>query len=63
MSPRRRSAFSLPAATAKVTPEAMALRTAVSSAAEAPPPRLMFATDGPWRVAATQLTPAMTDEV
>ena len=39
-------ALLLPAAIAKVTPEAIALRTASSSAVEAPPPRLMFATAG-----------------
>ena len=35
--------FSLPAATAKVTPAVTALLTAVSSAEEMPPPRLMCA--------------------
>jgi len=39
-------AFELPAAIAYVTPDAIELRTAVSSAVEAPPPRLMFATAG-----------------
>src|SRR5215212_4511450 len=55
--------FSLPAATAKVTPALMALLTAVSSAEEAPPPRLMLATAGSTRFEATQLTPEMTPEV
>ena len=36
----------LPAAIAYVTPDAMELRTAVSSAVDTPPPRLMLATAG-----------------
>ena len=39
-------ALLLPAATAIVTPELERLLTAVSSAEETPPPRLMFATAG-----------------
>lgn len=54
---------SLPAATAKVTPEAIALRTASSSASSAPPPRLMLATDGPWWFLVTQSMPATTCSV
>lgn len=38
----------------------MELRTAVSSAADALPPRLMLATDGPAWFAVTQSTPAIT---
>ncbi len=41
------SADSFPAATAKVTPEAMAFATASSGAGSAPPPGLL-ATEGPW---------------
>src|SRR3954468_24757784 len=55
--------FSLPAATAKTTPALMALLTAVSSAEDAPPPRLMLATAGSTRLDASQLTPEMTPEV
>ena len=40
------SALLLPAATATGTPELLKLFTALSSALEAPPPRLMFATAG-----------------
>src|SRR5687768_15503505 len=36
--------------------------TAVSSALDAPPPRLMFATDGLMRLRVTQSTPAITPE-
>jgi hypothetical protein len=39
-------ALELPAATANVTPDAMALLTALSSELDAPPPKLMFATAG-----------------
>ena len=39
------------------------LLTAVSSALEAPPPRLMFATAGFTWLAVTQLMPAMTPDV
>src|ERR1044072_3556608 len=56
-------ALLLPAATAKVTPALMALLTAVSSAEEAPPPRLMLATAGRTRFAATRLTAAITPGV
>src|SRR4051794_21298549 len=52
--------LSLPAATAKVTPEATALATAWSSAALAPPPRLMLATAGWMAWAVTQLMPPIT---
>src|SRR3712207_9173664 len=55
--------FSLPAATAKTTPALIAPLTAESSAEDAPPPRLMFATAGSTRFCATQLTPEMTPEV
>src|SRR5690606_7320526 len=57
------SADSLPAATAKVTPEAMALATAASRAGSAAPPRLMLATEGPWWFSVTQSMPAMTCSV
>jgi hypothetical protein len=56
-------ALLLPAAIAKVTPAAIAFRTASSSAVEAPPPRLMFATAGVEWFALTQSTPAMTPDV
>src|SRR3990172_5928497 len=52
-----------PAATTKVTPDAMALLTAASRVLEAPPPRLMFATAGSTALAFTQLTPLMTPVV
>ena len=56
-------AFELPAAIAYVTPDAIELRTAVSSAVDTPPPRLMFATPrARCGVAVTQSTPAMTPE-
>ena len=55
--------LALPAAIANVTPAAIALRTAVSSAVEAPPPRLMFATAGLTWFALTQSTPAITPEL
>ena len=44
-------ALLLPAAIAKVTPDAIELRTASSSAVDAPPPRLILATAGAedWR--------------
>ena len=57
--------FSLPAATAYVTPSLIEFTTAVSSAEEMPPPRLMLATAGepaPWLLV-TQSTPAMTPEL
>ena len=47
----------LPAASAYVTPEAIELRTALSSEVFAPPPRLMFATAGLIAFAVTQSTP------
>src|SRR5262245_12701226 len=53
-------ALLLPAAIAKVTPELMALFTAVSSDELAPPPRLMFATAGLIAFVRTQLMPATT---
>jgi hypothetical protein len=43
-----------------VTPEAIELATALSSAVLAPPPRLMLATAGLRAFWVTQLTPAMT---
>ena len=55
-------ALLLPAATAIVTFELCRLLTAVSSAEEAPPPRLMFATAGAMPLFLTQSTPAMTPE-
>src|SRR5687767_7336136 len=55
-------ALAFPAATAKVTPALTALLTALSSAVEAPPPRLMLATAGLMWLARTQSTPAMTPE-
>ncbi len=55
--------FSLPAATAKVTPALIALPTAVSRAEEGPPPRLMLATAGLTCFCRTQSTPAMTPEL
>src|SRR5213078_2058723 len=56
-------ALLLPASTAYVTPPAMEFRTALSSAEDAPPPRLMFATAGATKLAVTQFTPAMTPEM
>src|SRR5512142_305611 len=56
-------ALLLPAAIANVTPEAMALLTALSSVLERPPPRDMFATAGWMAFDCTQFTPAMTPEV
>src|SRR5262245_19493136 len=56
-------AFELPAAIAYETPELIELLTALSRAELTPPPRLMFATDGPAWLAVTQSTPAMTPEV
>ena len=61
--PSPASLDSLPAATAKVTPEAMAFWTAASSAGSAPPPRLMLATDGPLWFSVTQSMPATTCSV
>ena len=56
-------ALLLPAATAIVTPlRSRRLFTAVSSALEAPPPRLMFATAGAMWFRRTQSTPAITPE-
>jgi hypothetical protein len=52
----------VPAAIAYVTPEAIELRTAVSSAVETPPPRLMLATAGLTWFLVTQSTPAITPE-
>src|SRR5215213_5318652 len=54
--------FSFPPASEKVTPALIALVTAVSSALETPPPRLMLATAGRIRLRRTQSTPAMTPE-
>src|SRR5437764_648479 len=51
----------LPAATAKTTPEVMALSTAALSVEEKPPPTLMFATAGSVLFKRTQSTPAMTE--
>src|SRR4029453_10747479 len=56
-------ALLLPAAIANGTPDAIAARTASSSAVEAPPPRLMFATAGVAWLFATQSTPAITPAV
>src|SRR5690349_10515325 len=56
------SSAPLPAATAKVTPAAMALCTAWSRVAEAAPPRLRFATAGERWLAATQSIPDSADE-
>src|SRR3954464_15575924 len=53
--PLHASALLLPAAIAYVTPTAMELRTAESSAVEAPPPRLMLATAG-WPAAWSLVT-------
>src|SRR5437879_8041188 len=53
------SAFELPAATAKVTPAAIALPTDVSSAVNAPNPMLKLATAGSVLFAVTQSTPEM----
>src|SRR5678815_3502432 len=55
-------ALLLPAATAIGTPELDRLFTAVSSALDAPPPRLMFATAGLIWLFVTQSTPAITPE-
>src|SRR5688500_5875184 len=55
--------FSFPAATTMVTPALWRLLMAVSSAEEAPPPRLMLATAGAMWFCRTQSTPAMTPEV
>src|SRR5262245_13569977 len=55
-------ALLLPAATAIGTPAFERLFTAVSSALEAPPPRLMFATAGAIKFVRTQSTPAITPE-
>src|SRR4051794_5599898 len=57
------SALLLPAARAYVTPEAIDRRTASSSAADTPPPRLMLATAGFTAFAVTQSTPAITPEL
>jgi hypothetical protein len=46
-----------------VTPAAIELTTAASSALETPPPRLMLATAGRTRCAVTQSTPAITPDV
>ena len=56
-------ALLLPAATAIVTPALLRLLTAVSSALETPPPKLMFATAGAMWFCLTQSTPAITPEV
>src|SRR5688500_6316251 len=53
----------LPAATTMATPELDRLLTALSSAVDAPPPRLMLATAGLMRLFRTQSTPAITPEV
>src|SRR5262245_7028277 len=53
-------AFELPAETEYVTPDAIELRTALSVAVSAPPPRLMFATAGLIEFAVTQSIPAIT---
>ena len=54
--------FSFPAATAYVTPAATELLTEVSSADDAQPPRLMFATAGLIWLFVTQSIPAITPE-
>ena len=56
-------ALLFPAATAITTPAFERLLTAVSSALEAPPPRLMLATAGAMKFWRTQSTPAITPEV
>src|SRR5262245_3345316 len=56
-------ALLLPAATAIGTPEFARLFTAVSSAVEMPPPKLMLATAGLMWFAVTQSTPEITPEV
>src|SRR5262245_19674482 len=56
------SALELPAAIAYETPELIEVLTAVSSDVLAPPPRLMFATDGATWFEVTQSTPAITPE-
>ena len=56
------SALLFPAATAIGTPEFARLFTAVSSALEAPPPKLMLATAGLMWLFVTQSTPAITPE-
>ena len=55
-------ALLLPAATATATPALLKLFTAVSTALEAPPPKLMFATAGAMKFCRTQSTPAITPE-
>ena len=50
-------ALLLPAAIAYVTPDAIELATALSSAVLTPPPRLMFATAGRTAFAVTQSMP------
>lgn len=55
-------ALLFPAATAIGTPEFARLLTAVSSADEIPPPKLMLATAGLIRFTRTQSTPAITPE-
>jgi hypothetical protein len=63
--PLQAFALSLPAATAYATPSAIELRTAVSSADDAPPPRLMLAVAGcpaTW-LEVTKSIPAMTPEL
>jgi hypothetical protein len=57
------SLLELPAEIVAVTPALSALCTAASTAALAPPPRLMFITAGRWALLVTQLTPAMMVEV
>src|SRR5215813_8149604 len=57
------SALLLPAATAIGTPAFDKLLTAVSSALDAPPPRLMLATAGAMKLVRTQSTPDITPEV
>src|SRR5688500_15882243 len=52
----------LPAATATTTPALTRLVTALSSACEMPPPRLMLATAGERWLLRTQSTPAMIPE-
>ena len=61
--PPHASALLFPAATAIGTPELLRLFTALSSALDAPPPRLIFATAGLMWFCVTQLTPAMTPDV
>ena len=52
--------LSLPAATTKVIPAAMERWMAASNEADAPPPRLIFATAGKMALAVTQSMPAIT---